>query len=205
MSDDLPVPSPVEPEPPDKSEDDVQSSASQRRMNNLDNNQDNNQSPSSVENSPSPDAQEVVNQRSFPQPNLPTQEHFRIISEKRSQDGLQGLNFRAATAGVEVGANTKWIFFHMEKSIKSVTWTLTDKELSDFLYGTLKLKKGQVISYDESYNTDHAFAIEIPKDLDESKLPIGQGLELKKGLRTKPVRTGLNSNPAGVWVRIYKT
>ena len=49
MSDDLPVPSPAEPEPPDKSEDGVQSSASQRRMNNLDNNQDNNQSPSSMD------------------------------------------------------------------------------------------------------------------------------------------------------------
>ena len=43
--------------------------------------------------------------------------------------------------------------------------------------------------------------MEVRPDVDISLLPLHQGLEIKRGLRTKPVIGHLNR---GTWIRIYK-
>ena len=86
-------------------------------------------------------------------------------------------------------------------------WDFSDEEIARFCYKTLGLKKGQIKSWDDSLINQQsvgnkAFKIKISNDVDLSKLPLHQGLELKKGLRTKPVKTGSNSTSAGIWIMI---
>ena len=126
-------------------------------------------------------------------PSLPTPENFK--SNPQSRGGIRSLNFRAATAAIEDGSSTKWILFHLDKSIRSQTWTLNDKEIAEFVYNTLKLKKGQCRSYDDSY--DKAIALELINEVDLDKLPINQGLELTQD----PAVSGLPTD-WGWWLRL---
>ena len=133
------------------------------------------------------------------------------VSEENVQNvGEDVSNFSAATNSIEQGPTTRWIKFYLEKSLRSQTWSMNDEEIARFCYKTLGLKKGQIKSWDDSLINQQsvgnkAFKIEIINDVDLTKLPLHQGLELKKGLRTKPVKTGSNSTSAGIWIRIYKT
>ena len=129
---------PVPKKPPDKVLSGVQSSDSSRRMNTTSNPND----------PPGQDVEEDVAPPRVRQnaPNLPRSDQFRNSSDNQGQNVDHGINFRAATAGVEAGSHTKWILFNMEKSLRSQTWSLNDKEIAQFIYKTLKLKKGQAVS-----------------------------------------------------------
>ena len=87
----------------------------------------------------------------------------------------------------QVAAQIKKLEFHLAREDKANDFYVDYAEVAQLVFKRLRLPEGKLISVDNTLYKK--LVIEIDGDVDISELNLTQALEIRKGLKTKPLQS----------------
>ena len=96
---------------------------------------------------------------------------------------------------------TRWERFYLQKVLPGVTYSLQVEEIAKFVYKSLKIPPGKLISYDDSIFQQ--LLLEVNDEVPQSIFNTTSAIEIKDGLRARP-RVTIFEKPS-TFVRVYWT
>ena len=85
---------------------------------------------------------------------------------------------------------------------KSTNYNVTDEEIARLVFKKLEVPRSKIRGID--INLNGKIVLEVEKDFDESKIPLHQSHEVRRGLRTQAKLSHLSLDNQ-VWVKVYRT